>query len=215
MKNILNILTLSALSITCNDQIEIAQTSTLHENVGAQVSIEAAMRWTERESLKPPSQFSRIQIEEPLPSSYLYNYLEDIESKLGIAFHYGLDANNEIHLLVIKYDYTEHWCENVFDTKTKVTISKVDAHNLCDRYKSINSHGPWSHFLGKNLVVDILNKPTFSSFQLIPAINDEYEPQLLLYVWLSESTSSGRPLQSELEVYDKGYPCPASCPNEN
>ena len=215
MKKLLYLAAISLLTFTCKDQHEIEQQqSKLNERVGSQISLETAERWTQRFNQRGVQQNSRQKSDEPIPSAYLYDYLTDIESKIGVAFHYGLDINNEIHVLVIKYNQDVRWEDTAFDTKTKSILDKASARELCDRFKSVNSEGPWSHFIGRDIIVSILEKQNFNSFQLIPAINDQNEKQLLLYVWLKE-ISNGRTLDQTLEVFDKTNPCPPVCPSES
>jgi hypothetical protein len=216
MKKLFYFSVFTFLLFTCRDPHEFKQCQSLfNERIGAQISIETANRWVERMKSTEYTGFSRMKLDEPIPSSYLYDYLADIESKLGIAFHYGSDLDGEMHLLIIKYDNETRWSETIFDTKTKLIISNSEAHALCDRFRTLKTSGPWSHFFGKNLIVDILSKSNFISFQLIPGINDEDEQQLLFHVWLDQNPLNGRTLESQLEVYDKGFPCPTNCPNEN
>jgi hypothetical protein len=215
MKKLFYLAALTVLLFTCKDQHEIEQHhSMLNERVGAQIPLETAKRWKDRFDKQYNSASIRQKSDDPISSSYLYDYLNDIEFKLGVGLHYGLDINNEIHYLVIKYNHETRWAENVFDAATTSVISKSAAHELCDRYKAANPHGPWSHFFGSDLIIGILAKEHFNSFQLFPSINDQNEKQLLLYVWLTEDISNGRNVQELLEVYDKTNICPVSCPSE-
>ncbi|HEY0655160.1 MAG TPA: hypothetical protein VGD65_18625 [Chryseosolibacter sp.] len=213
MKFFLRALALSILTFSCKDEVNTPIVTELNPQVGAQIPLETATRWTQRLDEKR-GQFSRSKTQETIPSQYLCDYLRDINSQLGAAVHYGLDSEGEVRLLIIKYDQNAHWAETALDTKSKITVTKSIAREYCDRYKASNATGPWSYFYGRNILSAIVDRGEFESFALVPAINDLDEPQLLLYIWLNQ-VSNGKIAQSEPEVYDKGFPCPTNCADEN
>jgi hypothetical protein len=178
-----------------------------NRKVGGQISLETAERWISR--------FRSVAGREEsfaVSSASVAALLSGVENKLGIVLHHATHDDGAHHILMIAVkDDLLLWTNGpVLDATTDQFVNESTANVWAERYKEANPSAAWSHFFGADTFEEINATPGFTQMEIVPALNDEGKPQLLLYVW-SESLSGGKMKNETLQVYDMSWVCPPTC----
>jgi hypothetical protein len=196
---------------------EVSQSVIAHyRTIGAPIPFETGMHWIDIYNEKNSST-GRTQLfgQYELSDTKTLELMASVDDLVGVAFHYGLDAFGQKHIIVIPVDNTMSLWTSIpgriyVDANTGNTISKATANAWAQSYKNQNPIGVWFHFFGEDVFQEIVALPFFNSIDVQPALNELLLPQMLLVVWNQSLSLGGRTQWSDDwgAVYDASNPCP-------
>jgi hypothetical protein len=210
MKAYFGFILIVSIFISCQDNRVNSLSNSVDKNVGREIPVDVATRWKE---------FYRQRNSTGRESSVVYSVTSSSlktalmpENKIGVAFHHSIDDSNVHHILLITVVKAAAglWDSPfIIDANTNTLIDNGTAKAWAERYQNSNPGQIWYHFFGLNIFNEIISNEYFNYFNIEPALNDNGDPQLLLWVWNNKSAAGGRVNGYESPVvYDFSSPCP-------
>ncbi len=187
-----------------------------YQYIGEEIPFHTGMEWIEYYRNQQTSEgrtalFSRFQMSDSLT----IKLLNSTDNLVGIAFHWAIDHQGKIHILVIPVDESLRlWTATperiIVDANTGTPINRRVAYKWAANYKKVNPSGVWFHFFGANIFDDMCALPFFETVNIEPAINIlNLKPQLLLVVYNNGQYNIGRTAYDPPGVvYDASSACP-------
>lgn len=183
-------------------------TNTLDKQVGERIDLSMARRWIDRYQAINPG--AREDGSFTVTSEQV-DKLIDQANGLGVVLHHAIDGAGEHHILVlpIAQDLVLWGANQVLDANTNTLVSRDQIKGWADNYSSINTSIKY-HFFGMDVFNEILSNSTYNTIDIVPAINDQNEPQLVL---IAKTTASARSktFGEDSAAFDLSSPCPAVC----
>jgi hypothetical protein len=196
-----------------NNNATSTQTSTnkLNASVGQEIPLETAQRWIasydkEKNSGREGGSYS-------LTASKVNLMLQALPDRIGVILHHATDDAGNYHILVTAVEAgTSLWDSPVVvDANTNTVIEKATAKAWAKKYRDTHLGETWYHFFGNTVLNQITTMPNFNYMDIVPALNDVNDPQLLLFAW-NNSSEGGRVANGLVAtVYDFSTNCPPYC----
>lgn len=190
-----------ALLLGCQDAPETSSSSQegFDRSVGEVIPYATAIRWKGRVGSNGRAHTYQISQE---------HFSQQLQvASVGVAFQYGIDEGGTLHVLSIPIDESlKLWSDGklILDANTDEPISFTNAKLWAQNFREQNPAAVQFHAFGSEILVnEVAPHPAFS---LVPAVNDENQPQLL--IWIETTATANGRIQDEPLVVDKSYPCP-------
>ena len=199
------------LAISCQDSRDHQSPSnTFNREVGQAIPTDVAYRWIRQIG----NTQARTDVH-TLPAAQLHDLLPATTGFVGVTLHHALDNTGASHILItpVAEDGTLWSVDQVWDATAKQWLELAIAESWANRFREANPTVPQYHFFGSNLFDTLLANSSLDVIEIVPAVNDKQEPQLLLFVWSGNATGKVQGLT--LTVYDKSNPCPPWCGSSN
>lgn len=185
-----------------------------YKSIGQQIPFETGMRWIDVYNEKNKKTGRDNSSGYSIPASKIEEMLQSVPDLTGVAFHYGIDASGNQHILVVPVDGSLNlWSlypgRVLLDANTGNEISLTTAQLWTLNYQLAHPLEIWYHLFGKNIFDEMVTIPYFNDLDIEPAIKDtDMSPQMLLIVWNDAFTENGRTADEPATVYDASNPCP-------
>jgi hypothetical protein len=211
MKTLFFVCSMALILQSCQDSKESADIRKFDRNIGQQIPLETAKRWTGRTNISARGN-SLFEIS----SEVLRQSLDAVDKKIGVVLQHAQDDAGAHHILIapLQESSSVESLTTFIDANTNGFVSTTTARSWLGAYADANPNKPLYHFFGSVVFDEIVSNASFNYMEIVPAMNDNEEPQLLLFVWNNLATSSGRTQSDQLVVYDFSNPCPP-CAAEN
>lgn len=167
------------LMLGCQSNESLITTQQYNKSVGDEIDFSVAQKWIERYQGSTSARISQSNI-----SSQSLSLLLNKEYN-GIAFHHAQDNNGAHHTLAIPIDNALNWDKDnvIIDANDNTVLDKVTAKAWAKQWKDAHQGEIPGHFFGVEILKEIKSLPGFKEFEIVPALNDELKPQLILIVW--------------------------------
>lgn len=207
------------LFVTCQDTKEELKAplseKDIYKAIGEAIPYETGMEWIAyyRDQVAAQGR-TEILASYSISDSQLLDVLASTENLVGIAFHYGIDAFGQTHIIVIPVDETLSLWSSIpgqilVDANTGTEVSQSTAATWAQKYKEQHPSDVWFHFFGANIFNDICALPFFDSIAIERGINIlGLTPELLLVVYNNNLPGFGRTQDEPGMVYDASNACP-------
>lgn len=218
MKRFTNLSLLFVLLLSGCDTKEnqAGKSGAFNVNAGKQIPLETAMRWIENRKNQIGGRTAEQQ--GTISASMLRDALNGSDN-IGISLHHAVDANGADHILAVtvtKNSTVENPLLNspsIIDTQANAALDAGTAQNWVANYTGAHPGEIQYYFFGLHIFNEILANPSFNNLEIVAALDEQNEPQQLLFAW-NDSGSSGGRTQIGLVVYDLSTKCPP-CPADN
>jgi hypothetical protein len=220
MKNLIitmiSVLMLSGCSQEVNENTLTERQNKIDRTTGEQIPLQVADRWIQAYNSQYENSGRVANTNHYAISAAEIQSLAN-PNLFGIAFHHALDNNGIHHILAIGIDETKHLWSTVnnrpcIDANNNTLIERSIAKEWTENYKASHPSEVWYHFFGQDTFNEMKNIAFFKEVEIVPALNDEQVPQLLLVIEDLDSRESSRMMDTDnpesIIVYDKGGVCP-------
>lgn len=190
--------------LSCQESRDQQSPGTYRRDVGQAIPTDVAYRWVKQaggsEARSNTHALTAVQLHTLLPGTADF---------VGVTIHNALDESGIYHVLVTPLPTNGTlWASNaVWDATARQWTTTIVAQAWTTRYSESYPAKPLYHFFGSNLFDTLLADISLETLEIVPATNDNAEPQLLLFAWSSVS-AAGRVENASLTVYDASRPCP-------
>lgn len=205
----------SAFAMSCREAADNTSAATeLRQQevaVGQQIPLATAERWIsfyKEESSKGRIQDAAYRID----AAMLKQLLDAVTDESGFALHHATDEEGVHHVLITAMGGNHNlWQAPVADANTGTLLPGSTAMAWAAKYTSTHVGQIRYHFFGMDVFNEISNNTAFNYMDIVPALNDSSEPQLLMMVWNNKGLEGGRTKEVPAVVYDVSSPCPPYC----
>ncbi len=214
---VLTSLCLAFCLVSCQESREDLKTPSVKEfykTIGEEIPFETGMEWIDNYQKKISGGRTEILYNYYVSASEMRAVLGSSSDLVGVAFHWGMDASGNTHIILIPVDGSMSLWSSVsgrifVDSNTNTEISQSVASTWATAYKNAHPNDVWFHFFGKYIFDDMTALPYFNSVDIEPGTNTlDLTPEMLLVVWDETLNALGRSKSENATVYDASNACP-------
>lgn len=209
MKKILFAVVSTILFVACHDSKDNAAQKLpkrFDSSVGGQIPLNLAYSWVK--NFGGSITTGREQSPYSFSAATLSQFLVASEGP-GIVFHHATDENHVHHILMCSIaDDGSLFQSDILDLSAGVLVDATTAERWAKRYADAHATTPWYHFFGNDIFEEILSNEAFEYVNVVRALSDDDQEQVLLFVYNTGEISGGRSEGQDVTVYDISSPCP-------
>jgi hypothetical protein len=169
------------------------------KSVGEQISIDVANKWVR--NIRGSLSAARGQSQYSVSEHTLAQLLDNNEGP-GVVFHNATDDTATHHILMSTLNSNGAlFTGYIFDLSSGATLNSATAQiwtkNYADAYPAI----PLYHFFANDIFSTVQSNEAIEYVDIVRALNDENEEQILLFVYNSKVISGGRTQGENVTVY--------------
>ncbi|HEY0652420.1 MAG TPA: hypothetical protein VGD65_04790 [Chryseosolibacter sp.] len=208
MKKIFLLLTLITCIVACQDSKDAAQNlpRRYDPSVGSQIPLNVAYAWVANFGGSVAA--GREQSSYSFSAATLGQLLSATEGP-GVVFHHATDGNGAPRMMMFTLGAEgELFQSDILDLSTGAILNAETAQQWAAAYAAAHPATPWYHFFGNDIFTEIQSNEAFEYVNVVRALNNEGEEQVLLFVYNTKNIQGGRIEGEEVTVYDVSSPCP-------